>query len=68
MKTNSIRSMKGSWIWEKKILDLDKKYENRSEDNKQENVIANQSETVITGLHSETTESEVTVMLWTSRA
>ena len=38
---------------EKKILDLDKKYENRSEDNKQENVIANQSETVITGLHSE---------------
>ena len=48
---------------EKKILDLDKKYENRSEDNKQENVIANQSESVITGLHSETTESEVTVML-----
>ena len=47
---------------EKKILDLDKKYENRSEDNKQKNVIANQSETVITGLHSETTESEVTVM------
>ena len=26
-------------------------------------MIANQSETVITGLHSETTESEVTVML-----
>ena len=48
---------------EKKILDLDKKCENRSEDNKQENVIANQSETVITGLHSETTESEITVML-----
>ena len=48
---------------EKKILDLDKKYENRGEDNKQENVIANQSETVITGLHSETTDSEVTVML-----
>ena len=48
---------------EKKILDLDKKYENRSEDNKQGNVIANQSETVMRGLHSETTESEVTVML-----
>ena len=48
---------------EKKILDLDKKYENRSEDNKQENANANQSETVITGLHSETTESEVTIML-----
>ena len=37
--------------------------ENRSEDNKQGNVISNQSETVMTGLHSETTESEVTVML-----
>ena len=48
---------------EKKILDLDKKYENRSEENKQENMNANQSETVITGLHSETTESEVTDML-----
>ena len=33
---------------EKKILDLDKKYENRSEDNKHGNVIANQSETVMT--------------------
>ena len=48
---------------EKKILDMDKKYENRSEENKQENVNAKQSETVITGLHSETTESEVTDML-----
>ena len=48
---------------EKKILDLDKKYENRSEENKQENVNANQSETVITGLPRETTESEVTDML-----
>ena len=47
----------------KKILDLDKKYENRSEDNKHGNVIANQSETVMTGLHKETTESEVAVML-----
>ena len=40
-----------------------KKYENRSEDNTHGNVIANQSETVMTGLHRETTESEVTVML-----
>ena len=47
-------------VMEKKILDMDKKYENRSGENKQENVNANQSETVITGLHSETTESEVT--------
>ena len=48
---------------EKKILDMDKKYGSRGEDNKQEHVNANQSETVITGLHSETTESEVINML-----
>ena len=48
---------------ERKILDMDKKYEHRSEDNKQENVNANQGETVITGLHSEPTESEVMKML-----
>ena len=48
---------------EKKILDLDKKYENRSEDNKHGHMIANQSETVMTGLHKETTESEVAGML-----
>ena len=48
---------------EKKILDMDKKYGSRGEDNKQEHVNANQSETVITGLHSETTESEVIQML-----
>ena len=48
---------------EKKILDVDKKYGSRGEDNKQEHVNANQSETVITGLHSETTESEVINML-----
>ena len=44
---------------EKKIMDLDKKYENRSEDDKHGNTIANQSETVMAGLHKETTESEV---------
>ena len=48
---------------EKKILDMDKKYGSRGKDNKQEHVNANQSETVITGLHSETTESEVINML-----
>ena len=48
---------------EKKILDMDKKYGSRGEDNKQEHVNTNQSETVITGLHSETTESEVINML-----
>ena len=39
------------------------KYEHRSEDNKQEHVNANQGETVITGFHSETTESEVIQLL-----
>ena len=48
---------------ERKILDMDKKYEHRSEDNKQEHVNANQGETVETGLHSETTEFEVTQIL-----
>ena len=48
---------------ERKILDMDKKYEHRSEDNKQEHLNANQGETVITGFHSETTESEVIQML-----
>ena len=42
---------------------MDKKYGSRGEDNKQEHVNANLSETVITGLHSETTESEVINML-----
>ena len=36
---------------------------NRSEDDKHGNMIANQSETVMTGLHKETTESEVAVTL-----
>ena len=44
---------------EKKIIDLDKKYENRSDDERNGSVIANQGETVIAGLHKETTESEV---------
>ena len=48
---------------ERKILDMDKKYEHRSEDNKQEHVNANQGETKITGFHSETTESEVIQLL-----
>ena len=39
------------------------KYEHRSEDNKKEHDDDNQGKTVITGLHSETTESEVTQLL-----
>ena len=48
---------------ERKILDMDEKYEHRSEDNKKEHVDENQGKTVITGFHSETTESEVTQLL-----
>ena len=42
---------------ERKILDRDEKYENRSD------VDENQGKTVITGFHSETTEPEVTQLL-----
>ena len=45
---------------ERKILDMD---ENRSEVNKGEHVDENQGKTVITGFHSETTESEVMQLL-----
>ena len=48
---------------ERKILDMDEKHENRSEDNKKEHVGENQGKTVITGFHSETTESEITQLL-----
>ena len=48
---------------ERRILDIDEKYENRSEDNKKEHVGENQGKTVITGFHSETAESEVTQLL-----
>ena len=44
---------------EKKMMDLDMKYKNRSDDERNGSVIANQGETVMTGLHKETTESEV---------
>ena len=40
-----------------------KNYENRSEVIKKEHVDENQGKTVITGFHSETTESEVTQLL-----
>ena len=48
---------------ERKILDMDEKYENRSEENRKEHVGENQGKTVITGFHSETTESEITQLL-----
>ena len=44
---------------EKRMMDLDMKYKNRSDDERNGSVIANQGETVIAGLHKETTESEV---------
>ena len=44
-------------------MDMDEKYEHRSEDNKKKHVDENQGKTVITSFHSETTESEVTQLL-----
>ena len=46
-----------------KILDMDDKYENRSEETKGEHVDQNQGKAVVTGFHSETTESGVTQLL-----
>ena len=47
---------------ERKILDMDEKHENRSEDNKKEHVGENQGKTVITGFHSETTDRNYTTL------
>ena len=47
----------------RKILDMDEKYENRSEVIEGEHVDQNQGKAVVTGFHSETTESEVTQLL-----
>ena len=44
-----------------KILDMDEKYENRSEVIQGEHVDENQGKAVVTGFHSETTESEVII-------
>ena len=44
---------------EKRMMDLDMNHKNRSDDERNGNVTANQGETVIAGLHKETTESEV---------
>ena len=46
-----------------KILDMDEKYENRSDENKGEHVDQNQGKAVVTGFQSETSESEVTQLL-----
>ena len=48
---------------ERKILDMDEKHENRSEDNKKNMLVRINEKTVITGFHSETTESEITQLL-----
>ena len=44
---------------EKRMMDLDMNYKNRSDDERNGSMTANQGETVIAGLHKETTESEV---------
>ena len=48
---------------EKKILDMDEKYENKIEELKGAHVDRNQGEAVITGIHSETSEPEVIQLL-----
>ena len=48
---------------EKKILDMDEKYENRIEEPRGAHVDQNQGKAVITGFHSETSEPEVTQLL-----
>ena len=46
-----------------KTLDVDETYENLSEVIEREHVDQNQGKAVVTGFHSETTESEVTLLL-----
>ena len=46
-----------------KILDMDEKHENRSEETRGEHVDQNQCTAAITGFHSETLESEVMQLL-----
>ena len=48
---------------EKKILDMDEKYENRNEEPRGSRVDQNQGKGVITGFHSETSEPEVIQLL-----
>ena len=48
---------------ERKILDMDEKCENRSDEPKVAHVDQNQGEAVVTGFHSETSESEVVHLL-----
>ena len=48
---------------EKKILDMDEKYENKNEEPRGTHVDRNQVKAVITGFHNETSESEVIQLL-----
>ena len=48
---------------EKKIFDMDEKYENISDEPRGAHVDQNQGKAVITGFHSETSEPEVTQLL-----
>ena len=50
-------------ILEKKILDMDEKYENRSDEPRRARVDQNQGKAVITGFHSGTSEPEVIQLL-----
>ena len=48
---------------EREILDMDEKYENRSDERRRAHVDQNQGKAVITGFHSGTSESEVIQLL-----
>ena len=48
---------------EKKILDIDEKYENKSDEPRGAHGDQNQGKAVMTGFHSETSESEVIQLL-----
>ena len=52
---------------ERKILDMDEKYENRSDEPRGAHVDQNQGKAVITGVHNETSESEVIQLLKESK-
>ena len=53
---------------EKKILDMDEKYDNRSDEPRRAHVDQNQGKAVITGCNSETSEPEVIQLLKESMA
>ena len=65
--TDTNKSMKDSRTRERKMIDIDRKYESKSEKSKGAHVDRNQGKAVITGFHNETSEPEVTQLLKESK-